>query len=150
MQLNNICLKYNITSFLSWKLVYDNGWLIRIFLMPMGSVTLNKSNGQLAITLTQKTSEILQPLIDMLMVVSIYIDKTNNSFKWYTLNKENILKLIEYFKTYPSRSLKKNRLHLIPRCYELKKLELIKLQREKSSLVKSWTIFKDKWDKYEI
>ena len=45
-----------------------------------GSVTLNKSNGQLAITLTQKTSEILQPLIDI-YGGSIYIDKTNNSFK---------------------------------------------------------------------
>jgi hypothetical protein len=37
-------------------------------------------NGQLAITLTQKTREILQPLIDI-YGGSIYIDITNNSFK---------------------------------------------------------------------
>lgn len=30
-----------------------------------GSISLNKANGQLSISLSQKTSEILQPLIDI-------------------------------------------------------------------------------------
>jgi hypothetical protein len=131
------------------KLTYDNGWLSGFFDAD-GSVTLNKSNGQLAITLTQKTNEILQPLIDI-YGGSIYIDRTLNGFKWYISERESILKLIEYFKKYPSRSLKKNRLLLIPKCYELKDMGAHKASSDVSPfLVKSWSFFKDKWNKYEI
>lgn len=79
------------------------------------------NNGQLAIFVTQKTSEILQPLLDI-HGGSIYIDRTSNNFKWYISDKETILKILSYFKEYPPRSLKKNRLHLIPKCYELKEI----------------------------
>ena len=81
---------------------------------------------------------------------AIYIDRSTNSFKWYISSKENILGLIEYFKKYPSRSLKKNRLHLIPRCYELKDIGAHKASEEKNPLLaKSWKLFLDKWNKYE-
>jgi hypothetical protein len=54
----------------------------------------------------------------------VYIDNGNSkSFKWYITKKEDILKLIEYFKLYPSRSGKTQRLHLIPKYYELKILK---------------------------
>lgn len=71
--------------------------------MTTGSVTLNSSNGQLAINLTQKTSEILQPLLDI-YGGSVYIDRTSNNFKWYISEKEGIMNLISYFKQYPPRS----------------------------------------------
>lgn len=149
IQLNKICLKYGIMLNYPEKLTYENGWLSGFFDAD-GSVTLNKSNGQLAITLTQKTNEILQPLINI-YGGSIYIDRTSNGFKWYISERESILKLIEYFKKYPSRSLKKNRLLLIPRCYELKDMGAHKASLDVSPfLVKSWLLFKDKWDKYEI
>ena len=148
MQLNKICLKYDITLIYPDKLIYENGWLSGFFDAD-GSLILNKSNDQLSITLTQKTCEILQPLIDI-YGGSIYIDRTNNSFKWYVSNKESILKLLEYFKLFPSRSLKKNRLHLIPRCYKLKDIGAHKASELSNPLLaKSWTLFKDKWDKYE-
>ena len=147
MQLNKICLKYKITLFYPEKLIYENGWLSGFFDAD-GSITLNKSNAQLVITLTQKTCEILQPLISI-YGGSIYIDKTSNNFKWYISNKENILELIEYLKKYPSRSLKKNRLHLIPKCYELKEIGAHKASKDNSPLLaKSWKLFIDKWDKY--
>jgi hypothetical protein len=148
MQLNKICIKYDIVLIYPKKLEYENGWLSGFF-DAEGSVTLNSNNGQLAITLTQKTSEVLQPLID-LYGGSIYIDISSNNFKWYISNKEGILKLVEYFKKYPSRSLKKNRLYLIPRCYELKEIQAHKAYENKPLLAKSWKIFKDKWNKYEI
>ena len=149
IQLNKICLKYGITLIYPEKLTHENGWLSGFFDAD-GSITLNKANGQLSITLTQKTSEIIQPLIDI-YGGSIYIDRTSNGFKWYISNKEGILKLIEYFKKYPVRSLKKNRLHLIPRCYELKDMRAHKVSSDVSPLLaKSWEFFKDKWDKYEI
>jgi hypothetical protein len=37
--------------------------------------------------------------------------------------KEDVLNLIEYFKKYPSRSAKNNRLHLVPKIYELKSMK---------------------------
>lgn len=148
MQLNKICLKYEIALIYSEKLTYNNGWLSGFFDAD-GSVTLNSNNGQLAITLTQKTSEILQPLLDI-YGGSIYIDRTSNNFKWYISDKKGIINLISYFKEYSPRSLKKNRLHLIPRCYELKEIGAHKaLEETHPLLAKSWVIFKDKWAKYE-
>ena len=148
MQLNKICLKYGVTLIYPEKLTFNNGWLAGFFDAD-GSVTLNSNNGQLAILLTQKTSEILQPLLDI-YGGSIYIDRTSNSFKWYVSDKEGILKILSYFKEYPPRSLKKNRLHLIPRCYELKEIGAHKASdNNQPYLAKTWETFKTKWSKYE-
>jgi hypothetical protein len=51
--------------------------------------------------------------------------------------RESILTLIEYFKKHPSRSAKQNRLHLIPRFYELKDLKAHKELDLNSGLAKS-------------
>jgi len=88
----------------------------------------------LSIILTQKTSEILQPLLNI-YGGSIYIDRTSNNFKWYVSRKDGIIKLLNYFKEYPSRSLKKNRLHLIPRYYELKEIGAHKALNENKPLL---------------
>jgi hypothetical protein len=65
----------------------------------------------------------LQPLVE-LYGGYVYIDRVNSqAFKWYITKREDILNLVEYFKKHPSRSAKKNRLHLIPKYYELLDLE---------------------------
>ena len=91
---------------------------------------------------------------------------THQSFKWYVTDKDSILKIIYYFKEYPSRSAKNSRLHLIPRFYELKSLKAHKAP-EGSILdiyiiyiyvkiniyiyfYKSWTIFFNKWSNYDL
>ena len=146
LQLNKLCVKYNINIIHANKLTYNNGWMSGFFDAD-GSITLNKTNAQLAITLTQKTNELLQPLPE-LFNGTIYIDNTNNnSFKWYLSEKQSVLKLLEFFKAYPPKSLKKNRILMIKRCYELKEMSA-----HKSSdpyLNKVWINFLDKWDKYE-
>lgn len=148
MQLNKICIKYDIPLIYPQSLTYNNGWLSGFFDAD-GTISLNSANGQLAISLTQKTRELLEPLID-LYGGNIYIDRTSNNFKWDISNKEDILNLIEYFKQYPPKSLKKNRLHLVFRLYELKDIGAHKATIEKNPLIlKSWIKFKDKWDKYE-
>ena len=113
-----------------------------------GSITINKTNTQLTISVSQKTSELLQPLVDI-YGGNIYIDNsTHKSFKWYITKREDILSLVKYFKTYPLRSAKKNRLFLIPKYYELKDLKAHKAFPD-TLLYKSWQIFYSKWLKYE-
>ena len=80
---------------------------------------------------------------------NIYIVRgSSKSFKWYVTKKEDILKLIEYFKLYPPRSAKKKRVHLINKYYELKGLKAHKAAPD-TFLNKSWKYFTNNWLKYE-
>jgi len=147
VQLNKLCDKYELTLIYPEKLDYNNGWLSG-FVDADGTITINKSTNQLSISASQKTTEMLQPLID-LYGGNIYIDKGSSlSFKWYISKREDILKLIEYFKNHPCRSAKIKRLHLVPIFFELKDLKAYKAL-EGSNLEKSWKIFYKKWLNYE-
>jgi len=147
IQLNKICEKYQLTLIYPDKLNYDNSWLAGFFDAD-GTVTINKVNTQLSISISQKTAELLQPLVE-LYGGNIYIDKgSSNSFKWYITKRENIINLVEYFKNYPSRSAKNNRLHLIPKFYSLKDLKAHKALSG-TNLEKSWQYFFNKWLNYE-
>jgi LAGLIDADG endonuclease len=147
VQLNHVCLKYGLNLIYPEKLNYDNGWLAGFFDSD-GTVTINSSTTQLSISASQKTSELLTPLVDI-YGGHVYIDRgSRQSFKWYITKREDILKLIEYFKKHPSRSAKKNRLHLIPKYYELKHMEVHKALPD-TYLAKSWRLFLFKWLKYE-
>ena len=146
LQLNKICNKYEITLIYPEELNHDNGWLSGIFDAD-GTVTINSNNTQLSISISQKTSELLQPLV-ALYGGSIYIDSSSRTFKWYISKREDILKLVEYFKIHPSRSAKVKRLHLIPKLYELKDLKAHKALPS-TFLNKSWQYFIDKWLKYK-
>jgi len=147
IQLNYICVKYYITLKYPEKLTLDNGWLSG-FWDADGSIAINSSNWQLSISAGQKTSEILTPLVE-LFGGYVYIDRGGNgSFKWYVTKKEDILNLIEYFKKFPSRSAKINRLHLIPKFYELKSMKA-HIAPSESLLSKSWDTFINKWNNYE-
>ncbi len=148
VQLNKICIKYNLNLNYPEKLGYNNGWLAGFF-DGDGTITLNKSNHwELSISASQKTPELLTPLIE-LYGGHVYIDNgSSKSFKWYITKKEDILKLIEYFKEHPSRSAKVNRLHLIPKFYFLKSMKA-HIAPSETLLGKSWVIFIKKWTNYE-
>jgi hypothetical protein len=146
VQLNKICDKYDLDLIYPSKLNYDNGWLAGFF-DANGSISINTTNGQLSISIAQKTAEMLYPLVE-LYGGTIYINKSGLSFKWYITKLEDILNIIEYFKKYSARSAKKNRLHLIPKCYELKDLKAHKALPG-TLLNKSWQCFIQKWKKYE-
>lgn len=122
VQLNKICIKYNLNLIWPEKLTLENGWLSGFFDSD-GTITINSTNWQLSISAGQKTSELLHPLV-ALYGGQVYIDNgSSQSFKWYITKKEDIIKLIEYFKIHPSRSAKNNRLHLVPKFYELKDMK---------------------------
>jgi hypothetical protein len=146
-QLNKICYKYELKLIYPEKLTFDSSWFSGFFDAD-GTVTINQTNTTLSISVSQKTSELLQPLVDI-YGGSIYIDRgSSQSFNWYITKRENILKLINYFKSHPSRSAKKNRLHLIPKYYDLKDLKANKALPD-TLLYKSWQYFNIKWLKYE-
>lgn len=143
LQLSKICDKYDITLIYPKNLTYNNGWLSG-FIDSDGTITINKTNTQLSISLSQKTSELLKPLIE-LYGGNIYIDRGKyESFKWYITKKEDILNLLNYFKIYPSRSSKTNRINLINKFYELKDLKAHKAMPD-TNLAKSWNYFYNKW-----
>jgi hypothetical protein len=147
IQLNYICVKYDIILKYPEKLTLENGWLSGFFDSD-GSITINNSNWQLSISAGQKTSELLTPLVE-LFGGYVYIDRGGQgSFKWYVTKKEDILNLIEYFKKYPSRSAKNNRLHLVPKIYELKDMKA-HTAPSGSLLSKSWDTLIRKWNYYE-
>ena len=120
LQLIKICNKYNIEFIYPKPLTKNNHWLSGFFDAD-GTVTINKTNLQLSISISQKNVQLLEPLIP-LFSGNIYIDRSSNTFKWYISKKDEILLLIEYFKLYPCYSEKRNRLFLIPKFYELKDL----------------------------
>lgn len=147
VQLNKICIKYDLKLILPEKLTEDNGWFSGFF-DACGTITINKSNWQLSISAGQKISELLVPLVD-LYGGYIYIDNgSSTSFKWYLTKREDVLRLIEYFKKHPSRSAKKQRLHLVPQFYEFNDLKAREAAFRKTFLIKSWEIFFKKWLNY--
>lgn len=148
IQLNYICVKYDIILKYPEKLTWDNGWFSGFFDSD-GSITIKSTDGQLSISAGQKTSELLTPLVE-LYGGYVYIDRGGNgSFKWYITKKEDVLNLIEYFKKYPSRSAKNNRLHLVPKIYELKSKKA-HIALSGSLLAKSWETLMAKWKNYNV
>ncbi len=55
IQLNAICVKYDITLKLPDKLTWNNGWLAGFFDAD-GTITINSTNWQLSISAGQKTT----------------------------------------------------------------------------------------------
>nr|ATI20217.1 LAGLIDADG endonuclease [Juglanconis oblonga] len=146
VQLNKICIKYDLNLIWPEKLTEDNGWFSGFFDAD-GTITINKSNTQLSISAGQKTSELLAPLVD-LYGGHVYIDNgSSTSFKWYLTKREDVLRLIEYFKKQPSRSAKNKRLHLVPQFYELKDMKAHLMPETLRG--KAFKLFMDKWDKFD-
>lgn len=145
LQLNKICNKYDISLIHPLNLNYYNGWLSGFFDAD-GTITINNTNAHLSISLSQKTEELLLPL-KQIYGGNIFIDRSSQSFKLYISKKEEILKLYDYFKLYPSRSAKKNRILLINKFYEFKDLKAHKALPD-TLLHKSWQNFNLKWLNY--
>lgn len=144
LQLNKICNKYNIELIQPRSLIYNNGWLSGL-IDSDGSIYLNLKSSQLFITASQKNRDLLEYL-PKLYGGTIYTQK--ESFKWIIYKKSELIKLLNYFKLYPSRSAKHNRLKSIKKYYEFRDLKA-HLASNQSILGKAWKKFLLKWDKFE-
>ena len=145
-QLNRICIHYGIpfNNTLSAPVIsLNNSWFSGFFDAD-GTVTYNKTNHQLAISVSQKTPELLNSF-KLLFGGNIYPDRgLYPSYKWYISNQESILLFLSYIKNNPSRSAKRNRLFLIPTYYQLKNLKA-HLAPVDSILFKAWKNFLSSW-----
>jgi hypothetical protein len=140
LQLLKICKKYNLHFLYPKPLIYNQNWLSGFFDAD-GAVTINKTTLRLSLSISQKTTSLLEPLIP-LYGGNIYIDRASNSFKWCISKKEDIIKLLEYFKQYPCFSEKKNRLFLIPQFYQMTEL------KQTPEYTKRFNFFFKKWESF--
>ena len=146
LQLQKICLKYEISLINPQPLSYYNGWLSG-FIDSDGSVYLNIHSDQLFISGCQK-NEYLLNLLTPLYGGNIYELRKVKAFKWVVYRKSEVLSLLNYFKVCPARSAKINRILSISKYYELKNLKAHK-ESSNSILGKAWKKFLFKWEKYE-
>ena len=147
VQLNKVCIKYDLNLISPENLTFNNGWLSGFFDAD-GSISINKASWQLSLSATQKTAELLNPLIEIYGGY-VYIDNgSSQSFKWYITKREDVLKLLEYFKNFPPKSAKIKRILLVKNFYELKDMKAHKISDD-SLLAKSWVLFYKKWLNYE-
>ena len=145
LQLAKICEKYEIPFLYPKPLVYHNGWLSGFFDTD-GSVYLNLVSDQMFVTVGQKNKLLLDQLPN-LYGGSVYLSKGNDNFKWVIYRKQEVIKILEYFKLYPLRSAKLARIKLIPKYHELRSLGAHKA-KESTVLGKSWKRFLVKWDNF--
>ena len=148
LQLNKLCLKYNIQLKEPVTLTYNNGWFSGL-IDSDGSIHIPES-GQLSISVTQKNKYLLEPLQN-LYGGRINILRSKEAFMYTIYRKKEILGLVDYyFKNYPLKSSKASKINLIKDFYQLE----IPLQELKFKLIgsnpkkfKDWIDFKNKWEK---
>lgn len=145
LQINKLCLKYNIDFEYPQRLTYNNGWLSG-FIDSDGSVHFNELSGQMSISITQKNKHLLDPLITLyngrINILSPKID----AFKYIVYRKLDLFNLIDnYFSKYPLKTKKMNRINLIKEFYLL----WIPQDNKCINNLYEWFTFKDKWEKYK-
>lgn len=147
MQLTKICNMYNIIIKKPKPLTKDNAWLSGFFDAD-GTITINGTTNQLAISASQKSPELLYDIMK-LFNGNVYLDDAKyKSYKWYVSNRKDILVLVDYFKSNPSRTLKNNRIHLISKYYSLKDMRAYKAETN-TLLYRSWKNFFTRFRNYE-
>ena len=148
LQLNKLCLKYNIQLKEPAALTYNNGWFSGL-LDSDGSIHIEES-GQLIISVTQKNKYLLEPLQN-LYGGRIKILRSKEAFMYSIYRKNEILGLVDnYFNKYPLKSSKASKINLIKDFYQLEmppqklKFEFFESNPKK---IKDWIDFKNKWEK---
>ena len=145
LQMNKLCVKFDIVLKYSDNLTFNNGWLSG-FIDSDGSVYYNESSGQVFIGISQKNKYLLEPLIDIYGGRVDISSPKIEAFKYVIYRKAELFNLIDnYFSKYPLRTEKMKRVNLVKQFY------LVRLSKKNQDVVKfnEWIKFKDKWEKYQ-
>ena len=145
LQMNKLCVKFNIKLIYPDKLSFHNGWLSG-FIDSDGSIYFSKASGQIFISASQKNKYLLDPLKD---IYGGRVDPNNergDAFKYVIYRKKELFKMVDcYFNKYPLRTMKKNRISLIKEFYEAR----LGIKSKDLGLLNKWVLFNDKWEKYQ-
>ncbi len=144
LQMNKLCVKYNIVPVYPKPLTYYNGWLSG-FIDCEGLVNINEVSGQIFISINQKNKYLLDPLVYLYGGIIKMSPKTE-AFEYIIYKKNELFNLIDnFFIKYPLRTKKLNRINLIKEYY----LKKINLNNKDVIKLNEWIKFKEKWDKFE-
>nr|YP_009663715.1 hypothetical protein [Dactylella tenuis]QCW06852.1 hypothetical protein [Dactylella tenuis] len=144
LQMNKLCVKFNIQLKYPEKLSFNDGWLSG-FIDSDGSIYFNESSGQVFIGISQKNRFLLEPLIDIYGGRVDILSSKIEAFKYVVYRKAELFNLIDnYFSKYPLRTEKMKRVNLI------KKFYLKRVSKNNKDIIKlnEWIKFKDRWDKF--
>jgi hypothetical protein len=120
LQMNKLCVKYNIELKYPHDLSFNNGWLSG-FIDSDGSIYFNEASGQMFIGITQKNKFLLEPLITLYGGKIDILSPKIDAFKYVVYRKTELFNLIDnYFSKYPLKTEKMKRLNLIKDFYLLK------------------------------
>ena len=145
LQMNKLCVKYNINLKYPEPLTFNNGWLSG-FIDSNGSIYFNEESGQVFLSITQKNKHLLDPLINLYSGRVDIISPKIEAFKYIVYRKLELFNLIDnYFNKYPLKTKKMNRINLIKQFYILR----VYIKSKDINEFNEWIIFKDKWEKYK-
>jgi len=142
LQLNKICVLYNIKLKSNISLTFNNGWLSG-FIDGDGSIFIDEKSNQLIISISQKNRYLLDPLV-ILYSGRIEILPSKDAFLYKLYRKKDILNLVDnYFNNYPLRSNKAFKVKMIKDFYLYKN----NINSNIISEYNLWIDFKNKWNK---
>lgn len=130
-------------------LTVHHGWFAGMFDAD-GCITLNLTQPfpQITVSVTQKYKEIPQTF-KLFFNGSLYYDKSQNGYwTWAIQSKTEILGIIHYFKLFPCRSCRRQKLFLIPKVYDLLQQQAHLPETSKNhnpTLFKKWTHLVNVW-----
>lgn len=145
LQMNKLCVKYNIRLKYSAPLTFYNGWLSG-FIDSDGSIYYNEASGQVFIGISQKNRYLLEPLIHIYGGRIDILSPKIEAFKYVVYRKGELFNLIDnYFSKYPLKTEKMKRVTLIKDFY------LFRVDKNSQDIIKykDWITFKDRWEKYQ-
>lgn len=148
LQMNKLCIKFNIELKYPNNLTFNNGWLSG-FIDSDGSIYYSESSGQVFISASQKNKYLLEPLIHIYGGRVDISSPKIEAFKYVVYRKAELFNLIDnYFSKYPLRTEKMKRVNLIKQFYLLSAQATNKKSEKDIVKFNEWVKFKDKWEKY--
>jgi hypothetical protein len=140
LQMNKLCIKYEINLKYPDPLTFDNGWFSG-FLDSDGSIYYDEDLKDVLISVSQKNNYLLEPLVELYGGRIEINSHKIESFKYVIFRKEQIMNFItNYLHKYPLKTEKMKRVNLIKEFYSLK------LSYSNKDIIKlnEWVKFKDR------
>ncbi len=140
-----VCCIFNIVYLQSVNLENIKGYLSGLFDSD-GSIYLNRSSGQVFITISQKTRFLLDLIYSIYGGTVYYNMAQHTAFKWTVYRKIDVLNLINnYFIVNNCISAKQKRILLAKEFYELNKIGALKASKNTDLNLKLIS-FIEKWE----